>query len=62
MTIRELIDELEYFDENTEVVMQGVNSMYVDSISHATTKELRANWGKDREVVVLVAEDQEGAV
>lgn len=62
MTIRELIYELESFDKDMEVVMGSTNSMYVNSIRCATTKELAAFFGKDREVVVLKADNQIGAV
>lgn len=62
MTVKELIDELKYFDGNMEVVMKPSNSMYVNSISHADTKELRAFYGKDRNVVTLISYGQEGAV
>lgn len=62
MTIRELIDELECFDGNEEVVMKPYNSMYVDGIRYVDTKELRSFYGKDRNVVVLMSDGQEGAV
>lgn len=62
MTIKELINELENFDENMEVVMGSTNSMYVNSIRCATTKELAAFFGKDREVILLKADNQIGAV
>ena len=62
MTVRELIEELEGFDGDMEVVMKPSNSMYVDGISGVRTKELSAFWGKDRNVLVITSSGQEGAV
>ena len=62
MTVGELKDLLSEFDEEMEIVMKGSNTRYVDSISDTRTKELRAYWGDDRNVVVLIAEEQIGAV
>ncbi len=62
MTVRELIEELERFDDDMEVVTQHENSMYVDGISGAKKKELRAFYGNDRDVLVLTSNGQEGAV
>lgn len=62
MTVRELIEELECFDEDMEVVMRPSNSMYVDGIYGVITKELRAFYGEDRDVLVLTSDGQEGAV
>lgn len=62
MTVRELIDELECFDEDIEVVMQPNNSMYVDGIKGVSTEELRAFYGDNREVLVITSNGQEGAV
>ena len=62
MTVRELIEELECFDEDMEVVMQPSNSMYVDGINGANTKELRSFYGDNREVLVITSSGQEGAV
>ena len=62
MTVRELIEELKNFDNNMEVVIKPINSMYVDGINRATTKELKAFYGNNREVLVLVSSGQEGAV
>lgn len=62
MTVRELIDELECFDDDMEVVMKPSNSMYVDAISGSDTRELRSFYGENREVLVLTSDGQEGAV
>lgn len=62
MTVRELIEELECFDDDMEVVMKPSNSMYVDGISGAETKELRSFYGEDRNVLVITSSGQEGAV
>lgn len=62
MTVRELIDELEYFDDDMEVAMKPSNSMYVEGVSGAKTKELRAFYGDNRNVLVITSDGQEGAV
>lgn len=62
MTVRELIEELECFDGDMEVVIKASNSMYVDGISGATEKELRSFYGSDRNVLVILPDGQLGAV
>lgn len=62
MTVRELINELECYDDDLEVVMKPSNSMYVDGISGTETDDLRAFYGEDRDVLVLTSDGQEGAV
>lgn len=62
MTVRELIEELECYDENMEVVMKPSNSMYVDGISCTDTRELRAFYGENKDALVLFSDGQVGAV
>lgn len=62
MTVKDLIYELETFDGDMEVLIQSTNTMYVDSIYGAEEKELRAFYGDDRDVLVVVAGGQIGAV
>lgn len=62
MTVRELIEKLECYNDDMEVVMRPINSIYVDGINEAITMELRAFWGNNREVLVLTSDGQEGAV
>lgn len=62
MTVRELIDELEYYDDDMEVVMRPSNSIYVDGISIVDTKELRSFYGDDRDVLALMSDGQIGAI
>lgn len=62
MTVRELIEELECFDDDMEVVMKPSNSMYVDRINGTATKELRAFYGENRDVLVITSDGQQGAV
>lgn len=62
MVIKELINELKCYDDNMEVVMKPSNSMYVDRISGTETNELRAFYGKDRDVLILMSGGHEGAV
>ena len=62
MTVRELINELECFDDDMKVVMKPSNSMYVDGISCTDTRELRAFYGENKDVLVLFSDGQVGAV
>lgn len=62
MTVRELINELECFNDDMEVVMQPSNSIYVDGISGVSTEELRVFYGDNKEVLVITSSGQEGAV
>ena len=62
MTVKELKELLEEFDDNMEVVMKPSNSTYVDGILGAREKELRAYFGQNRDVLVLTSSGQEGAV
>ena len=63
MTVRELIDYLEGYDEEMEVVMKGANSGgYVDSISDFDERELRSFYGNNRDVLVILARSQVGMV
>ena len=39
MTVKDLICELENFDEDMEVLIQSTNTMYADSIYGAEEKE-----------------------
>ena len=51
MTVRELIKELECFDDDMEVVMKPQNSMYVDVIRGVSTEDLRSFYGSNRGAV-----------
>lgn len=62
MRVGELIDYLENYDEDMEIVMQPSNSMYVDDICDISVMELRSFWGNDREVCVITSDGQAGAV
>lgn len=62
MTVRALIDKLENYDEDMEVVLRGSHTMYVDSIGAIGTNEVRAFYGNDWEAVVLYSDQQVGAV
>lgn len=62
MTVKRLIEELECFDDDMEVVMQQGNSIYVDWISGTETNELRVFYGGNTDVVVLISNGQAGAV
>ena len=62
MTVRELIEELECFDDDMDVVMKPQNSMYVDGIRGVSTENLRSFYGANREVLVIRSKGQEGAV
>lgn len=62
MTVRELIEELECYDSDMEIVMKPSNSIYVDGIRGAIKKEMTAMFGEDREVLVILSDGQEGVV
>lgn len=62
MTVGKLMNILECFDENMEIVMQPSMSKYVDGIDGAVTGELRSFYGANRDVLVLTSSGQEGAV
>lgn len=62
MTVGELKDLLETYDDNDEVVMKPENSNYVDGIDHATEEYIRSFWGKDRKTIVLKSSGQTGAL
>ena len=42
MTVRDLINELEHFNDNMEVVIKPSNSMYVDGVSETNTRRLKS--------------------
>lgn len=62
MTVRELREALECYDDNMEVVTAAENSMYVDGVQGATVDTLRPFWGSEERVVVLTSSGQVGAV
>ena len=54
MTVKELIIELEGYDEDMPVVCRGANSGgYVDSTDGADTTEVTAFWGNDYTAVLI---------
>ena len=62
MKVKELIRELENYDDDTEVVIKVSNSMYVDSIEEINEDEVRAFYGDDYFSIVLYGGQQVGAV
>ena len=63
MTVRELIEELEEFDGDMEVVFKPSNSNYVDSIREMPIeREISSFYGEDRKAVVILSDGQTGAV
>lgn len=63
MTVKELINELEYFDDNDEIVVCGSNTDYVDEPCYTIDKtEMRSFWGNDRTVVVIKGNSQLGMI
>ena len=54
MTVKELKNTLEYYDEDMEVLINGDNSGgYVDSINDTDIEDIRAFYGNDFQAVVL---------
>lgn len=62
MTVKELIEELEQYDEDMEIVMIPSNSRYADEIGGIDGGELLAFYGDNREVLVLTSNGQVGAI
>jgi len=62
MTVRNLIDVLENYDEDARVVIKSCNSMYVDDIESAYEYEIRSFYGNDFNAVVICGDSQCGAV
>ena len=64
MTVIELIDKLQKYDKDMEVVIQGANSGgYVDWTRGAGQEILNSFWSDDeKEVVVIYADDQAGRI
>lgn len=62
MTVGELKELLENFNDDMEILMKPSISIYADGIYGITEKELRAYYGEDRDVLVLTSSGQEGAV
>lgn len=62
MKVRDLINELEQYDEDLIVVFKSVNSLYSEYISGLMQMELKSLRGDDKEVVVLESDGQAGAV
>lgn len=61
MTVKELIDELQTYDYDMEVVMKPENSRYVHSPSSSKKREINSFWGNDYEAIVIKCE-QVGAI
>ena len=61
MTVRDLIDELECYDEDAKVVLKPSNSTYVDSIGGTNEGEIRSFWGNDFNAVVIYGNEQCGS-
>lgn len=62
MTVKDLINELQHFDEDMQVVLQSGNSNYAEGISFAVKRELAPFRGPDRNVVVIIAGSQCGTI
>lgn len=63
MTIKELKELLEIYDENAEIVLcTDTFSKYAYEPGYTKKRELRSFWGKDRQVVCLFGGDQIGAI
>lgn len=62
MTVREFINELEYYDEDMELVMKPRNSSYVSLVKGVDIREISRFWGEDKRMLVIMADDQIGSV
>lgn len=63
MTVRELIAELEGYDDNKEVLMCPSFSDYVESIGEVNgLREVRAFYGNNFDAIVLGGNGQAGMI
>lgn len=62
MTVRDLINKLEQFDNDIEVVMESKNSDYVDFAGSPIENELYSLRGNDRNVIVIKSNGQAGTL
>lgn len=62
MTVGELMEELQFYDQDMEVVMKPSNSSYADDVADTAIKQMAAFYGGDRDVVVLTSDMQLGAI
>lgn len=62
MTVGELINELEGFDKDLEIVIKPSNSIYAEGIRGTHKVQLRSPFGENRNVLVITSVGQEGAV
>lgn len=53
MKVKELINILERYGDDTEVVFSAENTNYVDTIYNARIGTVRAFFGKDYQAVIL---------
>lgn len=62
MTVAELVEELEHYDTESEVLIRPCNSIYVERVDSIGEDEVRAFYGEDYTAVIIYAESQAGAV
>lgn len=62
MTVGELMEELQFYDEEMEVVMKPSKSLYAEDVADTAIKQMASFYGSDRDVVVLTSDQQLGAV
>ena len=62
MTVRDLIDALECYDEDERVLIKTCNSMYVDDVGTTDNYEVRSFYGDDFNAVVICGDSQCGAI
>lgn len=63
MTVRELKEFLERYDEDKEVFIHISNSYYVDSIGFVREKTISPFWGEnDYDAVVIFGLEQAGTI
>lgn len=63
MTVKELIEQLECYDEDMSVLFQPENSMYVEGVSfYMGIKEVNRFYGEPKEFLIIGSDGQVGAV
>lgn len=61
MTVKELRDMLSDYNDNDTIMIKCENFAY-SIYEEVQTRELRSAWGIDRDVLVLIADDQIGRI
>lgn len=62
MTVGELKEILQTYDDNEEVFIKSANSSYVQKTNYICKKTVRAFWGKDYNALIIQGGAQLGQI